>query len=178
MRDPAAKRLDDISADLADVLRHADALLDEWARFGATVRTRRSNAKPRAVAAAVADATGVAIERAASTHSSPTSSAEVAQLEQRVRAASRFVADQRATDRRLLGGIAGGVAVAIALLVVLVACSWRRRRPPVAPEPDPDRGRPHTATADARPADAPVDAAPPEDAAPMPADAARPPRHR
>jgi len=175
MRDPAAKRLDDISEDLADVLRHADALLDEWARFGATVRAQVAQ-EVEGVATAVADATGVAVERAASAQLANLR-AEVALLEQRVRAATRFVADQRATDRRLLGGIAAGVAVAITLLVVLVARSFATVPPAVVPEPV--RIEAATATPDARPIDAAVDAFVPEDAPPSPpADAARPPRHR
>jgi hypothetical protein len=144
------------------------------------------------VAGAVADATGAAIERAATARLASLR-AEVAQLEQRVRAASRIVAEQRAHDRRLLGGIAAGVASAIALLVVLVA-----RGPGVAPAavppPEPIRVEPASlppiessgsagarsdaerrgGEIDARPIDtAPPDAPPPLDAAPS-----RPSRRR
>ena len=172
MADPAAKHLDDLSANLAEVLRHADALLDEWARFGASVRAEVER-EARHVAAAVGGATGAAIERAASAQLANLR-VEVAQLEQRVRAASRIVAEQHAHDRRLLGGIAAGVAVAIALLVVLVA-----RGPSSAPAaaplaPEPVRIEPASVPPpDARPIDAAIDAP-----APPPPDAARPPRHR
>jgi hypothetical protein len=203
MRDPAAKRLDDISANLADVLHHADVLLDEWARFGATVRAQVAR-EAETVAGAVGDATGVAIERAASAQLANLR-AEIAQLEARVRAASRFVAEQRATDRRLLGGIAAGVAIAIALLVVLVARGAASTPAAVVPEPiridpsstasdagsieipgsagEPPRGAtvasPGSAGVRGAQRDAPVDAGVPE-VAPAPADAAvvRPPRHR
>jgi hypothetical protein len=172
MPDPAAKRLDEISANLAEVLRHADALLDEWARFGAGVRAQVER-EAEQVAGAVADATGAAIERAASAQLASLR-AEVAQLEQRVRAASRIVAEQRAHDRRLLGGIAAGVAVAIALLVVLVALVARgpgSAQAPVAPAPEPIRVEP----ASTPPPDARIDAPAPAEA-PPPADAATAPR--
>jgi hypothetical protein len=167
MGDPAAKRLDDISADLADVLRHADALLDEWARFGATVRAQVAREADQ-VATAVADATGGAIERAASAQLANLR-VELAQLEARLRAASRVTADQRVHERRMLAGIAAGIAVAVALLVVLVA-----RSPSASPAmvvPEPVRIEPASIPPpDARPADAAVDA--PPDAPPPPVDAA------
>jgi len=168
MPDPAGKRLDDLSANLAEVLRHADALLDEWARFGASVRAQVER-EAGEVAAAVADATGAAVERAASAQLANLR-AEVAQLEQRVRAAARLVADQRAHDRRLLGGIAAGIAIAIALLVVLVA-RWPAAQLPAGPAPEPVRIEPASVPPpDARPVDAPADASigppPPPDAAP------------
>ncbi|HTR55022.1 MAG TPA: hypothetical protein VMJ10_30260 [Kofleriaceae bacterium] len=168
--DPAAKRLDDLSANLAEVLRHADALLDEWARFGASVRAQVEREAGQ-VASAVGDATGVAIERAASAQLANLR-AEVAQLEQRVRAAARIVADQRAHDRRLLGGIAAGVAIAIALLVVLVV-RGPNTAAGVSIAPEPIRVEPASVPPpDARPVDAAIDAPAP------PPDAARPPRHR
>jgi len=171
--DPAVKRLDDLSANLADVLRHADALLDEWARFGASVRAQVEREAAQ-VGGAVADATGAAVERAASAQLANLR-AEIVQLEQRVRAAARIVAEQRATDRRLLGGIAAGVAIAIALLVVLVARGPGAAPAPATPAPEPVRVEPASLPPpDARPLDAaiaPIDAPPPPDAV-------RAPRHR
>ena len=179
MRDPAAKRLDDITADLADVLRHADTLLDDWAKFGANVRAQVEREAAQ-VATAVSDATGVAIERAASAQLA-TLRVEVTQLEARVRTAARIAAEQRTQDRGLLAGIAAGVAIAIALLVVLVVRSPAAAT--TAPPPAPIRVEPAGAPMpDARPLDAPLapEVSVPADAAPAPPDAAPklPPRHK
>jgi outer membrane biosynthesis protein TonB len=84
-------------------------------------------------------------------------STELERLEQRIRAASRIAAEQRVTDRRILGGIAAGVGIVIALLAVLVL------RGPAPPQVAPPQPMPVIAP--------PVDAAPP----PPPADATPPP---
>src|SRR5438034_11272916 len=134
MPEPAAKRLDDISASLAEVLRQADALLAEWSRFGASVRAQVEREAAH-IGRAVADGTGAAAGRAVATQLASLTK-ELTQLEQRVRATSRAVVEQRATDRRLLPGIAVGVALAIVLLVVLVV---RGPAAPQVPPPEPAR---------------------------------------
>ncbi|MEO8845584.1 MAG: hypothetical protein ABI591_04100 [Kofleriaceae bacterium] len=152
MAEPA-RALDDVSAQLAEMLRHADALLDDWMRFGADVRARVER-ETAGVGAIVAKAVDGASERALSMRLAAVST-ELERLEQRIRAASRIAAEQRTTDRRILAGIALGVGVVIALLVVLVV------RGPAAPQI-------------ATPQPVPV-IAPPPDAAPPPADAPPPP---
>ena len=173
MREPAAKRMDDISESLAEVLRQADAMLEEWSRFGASVRAQVEREATQ-IGRAVADGTGVAVERAVATQLASLSK-ELQLLEQRVRSTSRAVAEQRTNDRRLLGGIAAGLAIAIILLVVLVA------RGPAAPQviaPVPaSAGAPLPPADAAAPIDAPVihvDAAVPA----PPADAGKPPVRR
>jgi hypothetical protein len=114
MADP---RLDDVSANLGEVLRHADTLLAEWSRFGASVRAQVEREAAQ-IGRAVSDGTGVAVERAVRDQLAGLGR-ELGKLEQRVRAASHVLIDQRTHDRRLLVGIAVGIAVAIALLVVV-----------------------------------------------------------
>lgn len=165
MADPA-KRLDDVSANLAEVLRHADALLEEWSQFGASVRAQVEREAAQ-VGRAVADGAGGAVEKSLATLRS-----ELSQLEKRVRAAQLLVVQQRATDRRLLAGIAIGVAIVIAMLAFVIV-----RGPTVAEVAPVPAAVPSAPPPDARPIDAappPVDAAPP----PPPADAAKPARHR
>ena len=153
MAEPA-RALDDVSAQLAEMLRHADALLDDWMRFGADVRARVER-ETAGIGAVVAQAVDGASERALAMRLAAVST-ELERLEQRIRAASRIAAEQRTTDRRILAGIAAGVGVVIALLVVLVL------RAPAAPQVTPPQPLPVVAP--------PVDAAPPP-----PADAALPP---
>ncbi len=55
-RTPSVRALDDVSDHMAQVLRHADELLAEWARFGASVRgqvERETVAIGEAVAGAI-----------------------------------------------------------------------------------------------------------------------------
>ncbi|MEP6862357.1 MAG: hypothetical protein ABJE66_17155 [Deltaproteobacteria bacterium] len=173
MAEPA-RALDDVSAQLAEMLRHADALLDDWMRFGAEVRARVER-EAAGVGAVVAQAVDGASERALAMRLAAVST-ELERLEQRIRAASRIAAEQRATDRRILAGIAAGVGIVIALLVVLVL---RGPTPPqlAPPQPLPVVGPP----VDAAPPPPPVDAAPPPpppDAAPVKAPAAAPAKRR
>jgi hypothetical protein len=154
MAEPA-RALDDVSAQLAEMLRHADALLDDWMRFGAEVRARVER-ETAGIGAVVAQAVDGASERALAMRLAAVST-ELERLEQRIRAASRIAAEQRVTDRRILGGIAAGVGIVIALLAVLVL------RGPAPPQVAPPQPMPVIAP--------PVDAAPP----PPPADATPPP---
>jgi hypothetical protein len=167
----AERRLDDVSANLGEVLRHADELLAEWSRFGTSVRAQVEREAAH-IGRAVSDGAGAAVERAV--HEQLASLArELAQLEQRARGVSRSLGEGRAHDHRLLGAIAGGVALAIVLLVVIVV-----RGPGVAPAPvatEPARLQ----LAPAAPLDArSIDASPPPDAAALPTDAPRPARRR
>jgi len=159
MAEPA-RALDDVSAQLAEMMRHADALLDDWMRFGADVRARVER-ETAGIGEVVARAVDGASERALAMRLANVST-ELERLEARIRAASRIAAEQKATDRRILVGIAAGVGVVIALLVVLVM------RAPAVPEVVVPQPLPVVAP--------PVDAAPPPpppaDAAPPPADAA------
>jgi hypothetical protein len=128
-----ARELDDVSAQLAEVLRHADALLADWARFGAEVRARVER-EAATIGTAVAAGVDAASERALAQRLAAVS-IELERCEGRLRAAARVAHDRGATDRRLLAGIAIGVGIVIALLVVLVL---RTPEPPTilqAPEP-------------------------------------------
>src|SRR3569833_4127304 len=125
MAEPA-HALDDVSAQLAEMLRHADALLDDWMRFGADVRARVER-ETAGIGAGVAQAVDGASVRALALRLAAVST-ELERLEARIRAASRIAAEQRTTDRRILVGIAAGVGIVIALLAVLVL------RAPAAPE--------------------------------------------
>jgi len=154
MAEPA-RALDDVSAQLAEILRHADALLDDWMRFGVDVRARVER-EASGVGAIVAKAVDDASERALALRLAAVST-ELDRLEQRVRAANRIAAEQRTGDRRILAGIAVGIAVVIALLVTLLLRAPVVAPPPiVAPQPVPA-------------------VAPPIDAAPPPVDAPAPP---
>jgi hypothetical protein len=147
-RTPSVRALDDVSDHMAQVLRHADELLAEWARFGASVRgqvERETVAIGESVAGAIdasvrqaVAATEAGVDRAVTEAIANRIGAqlqnlalELGRLEARAKAANRALGEQRAADRRLLYGIAGGLAIAIGLLVVLVL-----RKPPV-PEPMP-----------------------------------------
>jgi hypothetical protein len=172
MAEPA-RALDDVSAQLAEMLRHADALLDDWMRFGAEVRARVER-ETAGIGAVVAQAVDGASERALAMRLA-TVSTELERLEQRIRAASRIAAEQRTTDRRILAGIAAGVGVVIALLVVLVL------RGPTASQVTPPQPMPVVAPpVDAAPPPPPADAPPPPppDAAPVKAPAAAPAKRR
>jgi hypothetical protein len=168
MAEPA---LDDVSANLGEVLRHADALLAEWSQFGASVRAQVEREAAQ-IGRAVSDGTGAAVERAVRDQLAAMTR-ELAHLEERVRAASRGLSDQRAHDRRWLAAIAGGVAVALALLVVMVV-RGPAAAPPLALRVEPAQVAPLQPPPDAHPPDAAV----PADASPPPADAARPARRR
>ena len=162
MAEPA-RALDDVSAQLAEMLRHADALLDDWMRFGADVRARVER-ETAGIGEVVARAVDGASERALALRLAAVST-ELERLEARIRAASRIAAEQKTTDRRILVGIAAGIGVVIALLVVLVM------RGPAAPEIVVPQPVPVVAP----PADAAPPPPPPADAAPPPADAAAAP---
>src|SRR6476660_6355683 len=99
MAEPA-RELDDVSAQLAEVLRHADALLADWARFGAGVRAQVQRdadvlgaAVADATAGAVAGAIDAATQRAIQTRLAAFT-AELDRLEGRVRATSRAIVEQ------------------------------------------------------------------------------------
>jgi hypothetical protein len=184
----ADRRLDDVSANLGEVLRHADALLAEWSRFGDSVRAQVEREAAH-IGRAVSDGTGAAVERAVRDQLASLAR-ELAQLEQRVRVVSRGLGERPAHDRRLLGTIAGGIALAIVLLGVLLVLVVRGPAPLPASPVHVDGTAPSFGGAvggaqvpvdelakvppDARP----VDAAPPADAAPPPAAATRPVRRR
>jgi hypothetical protein len=159
-----ARELDDVSAQLAEVLRHADVLLEDWTRFGVEVRARVER-EAATIGTAVAAGVDAASERALAQRLGAVS-AELERLEGRLRAASRVATEQRATDRRLLAGIAIGLGIVIALLVVLVL---RKPEPPqIVQAPEPIRV--DTPPIDAAPPPPPVDAAAPvvpPDAAPV-----------
>jgi Mg/Co/Ni transporter MgtE len=123
MRERAITQLDDASAELAELLRTADRLLDEWSRFGDAVRAQVDR-EAATVGTAVAGAVDAAVARAVASQLA-TVGTEIQRLEQRVRAAARAVAVQESQQRWWLYGIAGGVAVAIALLVALVVLNLR-----------------------------------------------------
>ncbi|MEO6774050.1 MAG: hypothetical protein ABI467_13710 [Kofleriaceae bacterium] len=149
MAEPA-RALDDVSAQLAEMLRHADALLADWMRFGAEVRLRVER-ETAAIGAIVAQAVDGASDRALAIRLAAVS-IELERLEHRIRVAARLAAEQRTSERRLVAGIAVGFTIVIALLVALVV---RGPAPPLAAPPLPMR----------------VDM-PPADAAPVPPDAA------
>jgi hypothetical protein len=132
----AARALDDVSDHLGEVLRHADELLAEWARFGAQVRTQVDGE-----VAAIGEVIDGAVQRAASAGLDRAIAdrlraltAEIDRLEQRTRAASRAVVEHREADRRVLWVVVAGVVVANALLVALLL-----RKPAPAPVAEPIR---------------------------------------
>ncbi|MEO7732551.1 MAG: hypothetical protein ABIY55_16400 [Kofleriaceae bacterium] len=154
MRD-AARALDDVSDHLGEVLRHADELLAEWGRFGAQVRTqveREAGAIGAVVDGAVERAASAGIDRAIADRLRGLS-AELERLEQRTRAASRAVTEQRDADRRVLWIVVAGVVLANALLVVLLL-----RKPEPLRVPDPIRMEAVTAPPSAEPAHAALSA--------------------
>jgi len=135
MRD-AARALDDVSDHLGEVLRRADELLVEWSRLGVQVRAqveREVAAIGDVVDGAVARAAGSGIDRAIADRLRGLT-AELERLEQRTRAASRAVAEQREGDRRVLWIVVAGVVLANALLVALLL-----RKPDAAPVAEPIR---------------------------------------
>lgn len=135
MRD-AARALDDVSDHLGEVLRRADELLVEWSRLGVQVRAqveREVAAIGEVVDGAVARAAGSGIDRAIADRLRGLT-VELERLEQRTRAASRAVTEQREGDRRVLWIVVAGVVLANALLVALLL-----RKPDVAPVAEPIR---------------------------------------
>ena len=138
--------LDDVSADLGEVLRHADALLAEWSAFGASVKVQVER-EAKAIGAAVASSVDGAVARAVAagvdravpeqlTARMASLTAELTKLEHRARTAARAISDERTHDRRLLGVLVLGVLVANALLVVLLLL-----QPRVAAAPAPEATR-------------------------------------
>lgn len=135
MRDAA---LDDVSDHLGTVLRHADELLAEWSRFGGQVRAqvdREVSSIGDVVDGAVTRAASAGIERGIAERLRALTS-ELDRLEQRARAASRVVGEQRAADRRLSWVAIAGVVIANALLVALLL---RPAPTVVMPAPEPVR---------------------------------------
>lgn len=135
MRD-AARALDDVSDHLGEVLRRADELLAEWSRLGVQVRAqveREVAAIGEVVDGAVARAAGSGIDRAIADRLRALT-AEIERLEQRTRAASRAVIEQRDGDRRVLWIVVAGIVLANALLVALLL-----RRPDPVPVAEPIR---------------------------------------
>jgi hypothetical protein len=141
----AAEALDDVSDRLGEVLRRADGLLAEWSQFGAAVRAqvddearRIGHAVGAAVDGATARAASVSVERALTDQIGAklaALAAEVNKLESRARAASRAIGEERRGDRRVLWGLAGGVALANALLVAVLLRA--APEPPSTPAPVP-----------------------------------------
>jgi hypothetical protein len=132
----AARALDDVSDHLGEVLRRADDLLAEWGRFGAQVRDqveREAAAIGAVVDGAVGRAAATGIDRAIGDRLRALT-AELERIEQRARAASRAVVDQRGADRRILWAVVAGIVLANALLVVLIL-----RKPEAAPVAEPIR---------------------------------------
>jgi hypothetical protein len=151
----AARALDDVSDHLGEVLRRADDLLAEWSRFGAQVRDQEATAIGEVVDGAVGRAASGGLDRAIGDRLRALTT-ELERLEQRARAASRAVVEQRETDRRLLWAVVAGVVLANALLVALIL-----RRPEAPPVAEPIR-------IDAPPQVQPPSAAPAAPAAPDP----------
>src|SRR5262245_29546186 len=100
----AARALDDVSDHLGEVLRRADELLAEWAKFGTQVRGQvehEAAAIGQVVEGAVGRVAAQGIDRAI-TDRLRALTLEIERLEQRTRAASRAVVEQRDNDRRIL----------------------------------------------------------------------------
>ena len=144
MRD-AAKALDDVSDHMGEVLRQADALLAEWQGFAAKVRAQvehEARTIGDAVGGAIDEAIARGVDDAVARAMGERLAAQLAQLageltkiENRARAASRSIADQRAVDRRAWWILGGGIAIANALLVILLVRG--PAEPPAAPPPSP-----------------------------------------
>lgn len=132
----AARALDDVSDHLGEVVRRADDLLAEWGRFGAQVRAQvehEAAAIGAVVDGAVGRAAATGIDRAIGDRLRALT-AELERIEQRARAASRAVVEQREADRRILWAVVAGIVLANALLVVLIL-----RKPEAAPVAEPIR---------------------------------------
>ena len=132
----AARALDDVSDHLGEVLRRADDLLVEWSKFGAQVHDqveREAAAVGEVVDSAVGRAAATGIDRAIGERLRALTS-ELERIEQRARAASRAVVEQREADRRILWAVVAGIVLANALLVVLIL-----RKPAAAPVAEPIR---------------------------------------
>jgi hypothetical protein len=132
----AARALDDVSDHLGEVLRRADELLADWSRFGAQVRTqvdREAAAIGEVIDGAVTRAASSGLDRAIADRLRALTT-ELERLEQRTRAASRAVVEQRDGDRRVLWIVVAGIVLANALLVALLL-----RKPDVAPNAEPIR---------------------------------------
>jgi hypothetical protein len=145
----AARALDDVSDHLGEVLRRADDLLAEWSKFGGQVRAqveREAAAVGEVVEGAIGRAAAAGIDRAIGDRLRALT-VELERLEQRTRAASRAVVEQRDGDRRILWAVVAGIVLANALLVVVLL-----RRPEAAPVAEPIRmDAPATQPAEAAP---------------------------
>ncbi|HEV7557830.1 MAG TPA: hypothetical protein VGO00_20330 [Kofleriaceae bacterium] len=129
--------LDEVSDHMGQILRHADELLAEWAAFGAQVKSQVER-ETQVIGNAVATAVDEAVSRSVATTAAHVDravtqamaervgsqlqalTAELGRLEARAKAASRLVADQRTGDRKILWGIAGGIAIANVLLALVL----------------------------------------------------------
>ncbi|HEX3758628.1 MAG TPA: hypothetical protein VHW23_07970 [Kofleriaceae bacterium] len=132
----AARALDDVSDHLGEVLRRADDLLAEWGKFGAQVRAQvehEAAAIGEVVEGAVGRAATTGIDRAIGDRLRALT-VELERIEQRTRAASRAVVEQREADRRILWAVVAGIVLANALLVVLIL-----RKPEAVPVAEPVR---------------------------------------
>jgi hypothetical protein len=159
----AAKVLDDVSDHMGEVLRQADALLAEWQGFAGKVRAQvdhEARTIGDAVRGAIDEAIARGVDDAVARAMGDRLAAQLQQLageltkiENRARAASRAIADQRAVDRRAWWFLGAGVAIANALLVVLVLRG--PAEPPAAPPPAPIVVPAAIVTPDAAPAEPP-----------------------
>jgi hypothetical protein len=147
-RPTPVRPLDDVSDHMGQILRHADELLAEWAAFGAQVKSQVER-ETQVIGNTVASAVDEAVERSVATTAAHVDravtqamaervgsqlqalTAELGRLEARAKAASRLVADQRTGDRKMLWGIAGGIAIANVLLALVLL------RKPATPEVTP-----------------------------------------
>jgi len=168
----AAKVLDDVSDHMGEVLRQADALLAEWQGFAGKVRAQVDHeartigdAVGGAIDAAIARGVDDAVARAMGDRLAAQLqqlAGELTKIENRARAASRAIADQRAVDRRAWWVLGGGIAIANALLVVLLLRG--PAEPPAAPPPAPIVVPAAIVAPDAAPAEPPPVASPAIDA--------------
>jgi hypothetical protein len=181
--DSAGEALEELNDQLGRFLRQADALLDEWTRFGADVRTRVGGEVDR-IGDAVASATDAAVSGVAAKTSAALVArlddvnAEIERVTRAARRASAAAAELRTERSRGLtvAWIALGAAVVSnVLLVIVIALLMRdpsvptpaitpvRAEPPLASEPVAapavDAGVPDAAVIEISP-----DAAPPKKA--------------
>jgi hypothetical protein len=150
----AESELDNVSAQLGEVLRQADELLAEWQRFGVQVRAGVDR-EVATIGGAVGDAIDGAVDRAAERASTAVDAAvartlehavhdrigalaaEIGRLEQRTKAAARAIADDRARDRWMLWAVIGGVVLANVLLAFVLLREPVAAPPAAVPAPVP-----------------------------------------
>lgn len=136
-------RLDATSERFGELLRRADQLLVEWARFGSEVRAQVER-EARTVGTAVAGAVDSAMSEVASRgvdrvlaerlgSQLATLGEEVTRLESRLRGVARATAERERSWRWQWWVLAGGVAVANLLIVVGLVIQPRDDRSVVLP---------------------------------------------